>query len=396
MARKHGTAIDYAVALAESLGMVARRWDPATGCRPASEGCRGCWSAANADIRGRQQNPKMQARYGGLTYRTAEGRPVWTGEIRINEDQLPGPLKAKGRVLWVVGFETDLWSGAVPDAVLDRIFATAALRPADRFLFLTKHPEQMRTYVAALMLDDRGSGPRGTAAVNAALLGAGKTWGECGSTSTYVTTCLSGSGALEPYMLRKLSDGVEQLVRAGGKWIWVKISDAVAARVPDWMIVGPGDGFGWGMKLWPVPNVWLGCTVENQARADERRDAMAALAMSGWRTWASHEPALGAIDWKGWDWLDWLVTGGEAGKDSRPMHPDWARADRDWCGRQGIPWWFKQWGDSAPIEQVAGLDGRRYRELEEWVEPAKGCYRVGKRAAGHLLDGREHREVPDV
>ncbi len=121
----------------------------------------------------------------------------------------------------------------------------------------------------------------------------------------------------------------------------------------------------------PLGNILLGCTVENQAAADERREAMRRLAELGWRVWVSYEPALGPVDWRGWEFLSWLVCGGESGPNARPMHPAWARSARDWSQAAGVPFLFKQWGEWGP----AG-------------------HRVGKAKAGRLLDGREHLAMP--
>ena len=65
-------------------------------------------------------------------------------------------------------------------------------------------------------------------------------------------------------------------------------------------------------REWPLGNVWLGVSVEDQARADERRADLKALAALGWPTWVSYEPALGGVDWTGWEFLRWLISGGES------------------------------------------------------------------------------------
>ena len=164
-----------------------------------------------------------------------------------------------------------------------------------------------------------------------------------------------------------------------------------------------------GHSWWPLPNVWLGVSTEDQTRADERipilLDTPAAV------RWISAEPLLGAIDGRRWmpakrkafrpggeefladhyymttcehcGWtgsselcgfdsygddadvicpachrsiagddggpsLDWVVAGGESGPGARPMHPDWARQLRDHCAAAGVPFFFKQWGEWAP------------------------------------------------
>lgn len=166
----------------------------------------------------------------------------------------------------------------------------------------------------------------------------------------------------------------------------------------------------------PLSNVWLGVTAENQQRADERipilLDTPAAV------RFVSIEPMLGPVDLFDVDGeisvrmselnprelrypadaLDWVIVGGESGREARPMHPDWARTVRDQCTEVGIPFFFKQWGEWAPADTVG-------RGLQKFVSPrgergdfgAPGDYamtRVGKRVAGRELDDRTWDEFP--
>jgi protein gp37 len=109
----------------------------------------------------------------------------------------------------------------------------------------------------------------------------------------------------------------------------------------------------------PLPNVWLGVSVEDQARADERIPLL--LETPAAKRFASCEPLLGLVtlrDWLTRDWhptmppettsrIDWVIAGGESGPGARPMHPDWARSLRDQCQSAGVPFFMKQmWGTS--------------------------------------------------
>ena len=164
----------------------------------------------------------------------------------------------------------------------------------------------------------------------------------------------------------------------------------------------------WHSEEWPLPNVWLGVSVEDQARADERRDDLDATPAAV--RFVSYEPALGPVDWTGWEWLDWLISGGESGPKARPGHPEWFRDARDFCGAHAIAYLHKQNGEFAPGE-IAGdyLDPERRakgmsyfndRWDECWSEPDGHCddepdvYRIGKKRAGRLLDGVTHDGVP--
>jgi protein gp37 len=120
------------------------------------------------------------------------------------------------------------------------------------------------------------------------------------------------------------------------------------------------------------------------------------------------------------DKLDWVICGGESGPGARPMHPDWARGLRDHCQAAQVPFFFKQWGEWMPYEETAdmpfweGQDGRLYDAnvlMPDWgadnVETRwdEGLWaipklshaifqRVGKKAAGRMLDGRTWEERP--
>jgi len=182
-----------------------------------------------------------------------------------------------------------------------------------------------------------------------------------------------------------------------------------------WCLYGKGEPL-----TLPLPNLWLGVSVENQARADERiphlLDTPAAV------RFLSCEPLLGPLDLK----LDfervcdlatkephapqihWVIAGGESGPKARPMHLDWARSLRDQCAAADVAFFFKQWGESAPVDQVTG-------EVREWsTEHRRNCGRFGaasrwegvkgeilftlcgKARAGRRLDGIEHNGFPDL
>lgn len=170
----------------------------------------------------------------------------------------------------------------------------------------------------------------------------------------------------------------------------------------------------------PPHNVWLGTSVENQEQADKRIPALlrvpAALHflsmepllgevslgcseydyLAGWNTeirWNGNPDSLPELDPYRTDAIDWVIVGGESGKNARPMHPDWVRSIRDQCASAGVPFFFKQWGDWGPhgtpdiLHHSFTTDRSLYRT---------DMYRVGKKAAGRLLDGREHNEMPEV
>lgn len=176
-------------------------------------------------------------------------------------------------------------------------------------------------------------------------------------------------------------------------------------------------------SVWPLPNVWLGVSVENQKWADVRIPQL--LATPAAVRFISAEPLLGPVE----PWhshcpthdfaggmctfscperrqVDWIIAGGESGHGARPMHPDWVRGLRDWCVDSDVPFLYKQWGEWA----MAGPDDLAARD-EVYLDAETGAgtfyvnryrpgvqhlIRVGKKNAGRELDGRIWDQFPEV
>lgn len=151
------------------------------------------------------------------------------------------------------------------------------------------------------------------------------------------------------------------------------------------------------------PNVWLGTTVENHAEADRRIPHL--LAVPAAVRFLSCEPLLEGVvirdHWlvrhhPGSARIDWVIAGGESGPGARPMHPDWARSLRDQCGAAGVPFFFKQWGEFADFDHIGEAWNAlpdRIREQQQFLA-GKAMVRIGKKAAGRLLDGVQHDGFP--
>lgn len=167
-----------------------------------------------------------------------------------------------------------------------------------------------------------------------------------------------------------------------------------------------------GKTEWPK-HAGLIITVVNQAEADRDIPRLLELKAKLGIPWVglSIEPMLGPIVLRD-EWLvllDWIISGGESGPHARPAHPQWFRDLRDQCAGAGVPFFFKQWGEWAPDHGEIDLDkimgareigwqGGRQIELTgpQRHRPQLGehVYRVGKKAAGRLLDGVEHNGMP--
>lgn len=308
---------------------------------------------------------------------TVDARGRWTGRINVVESRLAEPLRWKKPRRVFVNSMSDLFHESITDESIDRVFAMMAHVRHCAFLVLTKRPERMLHWF---------SNPNGNTIVE-------------------------------------------------------------AIKVDEWLSKHPGPCKEWHrdfgvppLTKFPLPNVWLGVSVEDQATADERIPLL--LKAPAAVRFVSYEPALGPVDFtyhgcralpvfregskvrercgltgrvlrvregRGlcrYDavgpWIDWLICGGESGRKARPMHPDWARAARDQCVAAGVPFFFKQWGEWGPYaDRHDGADGR-YGEWHhgEFIESclcdqgSGAMIRVGKKKAGRLIDGREWNEVP--
>lgn len=318
-------------------------WSPIVGCTRKSEGCRFCYSerfmARFSKIKGHK--------FEGISEFTPQG-PRWTGVVRLHEKDLDLPLRWKKPLRIFVNSISDTFHERVKDEWIDRIFAVMALAPRHTFQILTKRSERMSDY---LNNADR----------KASVLG--RAWGILSSFPKYKH---------ENIMARE----------------------------------------------WPLPNVWLGVSVEDQERADERIPHL--LRCPAAVRWISAEPLLGPVDISekllgeygcgSGPNLSWIVAGGESGPGARPMHPEWPRRLRDQCQDAGAAFFFKQWGAWCTAKRWREVCEEQHHQSYDWTEgqrtsvqplpsTAPGLYevmfRVGKKAAGRLLDGREWNEYPD-
>lgn len=356
-------------------------WNPVTGCSKISPGCENCYAERMAfRLRGRCGYPADE--------------PF---RVTLHPGRLEEPIHWwKPDTIFVCSMG-DLFHEDVPFSYIAAVFGIMAkCIPHHRFIVLTKRPGRMKEFFEWLY-----------------------------ASAADLTARPFRRGV--PYDDDKINLFVMQQAREYGARIDV-------------------------MRCWPLSNVWLGVTAENQEMADKRIPIL--LQIPAAVRFVSVEPMLGPINLRKWlfyqmrctkckdtGWvtglerpclwcnpggefrssvspaekfkpkLDWVICGGETGPDARPMHPDWVRSLRDQCQSAGVPFFFKSWGEwvcrpwssdnGRKRELCLGMDGTSvYAQVGHMMgfrKPGEALMvRVGKKAAGRLLDGRTWEEMPGV
>jgi protein gp37 len=327
-------------------------WNPIRGCTRVSPGCGGpgphggCYAEAMAArfsdpaIPATPDHPATPAQWGhGYAERTSKGGR-WTGRVELIEDRLLLPLRWKRPAKVFPSSTSDIWHESLTDDEIDRIMAVMALTPHLTYQPLTKRAVRMRDYLTRPGVE--------------------------------VRIGLTALGICMGDLQRNPKSSI-------GRGVTIKGSD-----------INPG-----ALVKWPLPNVWLGVSVEDQIRADERIPAL--LATPATIRWISAEPLLGPIDLEsslgGTRWiggqrgcagsaersgamhhgsgapdcprhlhhhhddrcrrgLDWAVVGGESGPRARDNDFETnARAIRDQCLRAGVAFFGKQNVRKAPLPE---------------------------------------------
>lgn len=315
-------------------------WNPVVGCTKVSQGCKHCYAKTIHDMR-------HKAYLAGKKVAPQYAHPFET--VQLMPDRLDEPLRRRRPTKYFVNSVSDLFHEDVPDEYLDRVFAVMGLAERHTFQVLSKRPGRMRDYMRAVGLRERIA-----AAANAIMRES------------------------------KTTRGFDQAL--SHRFLWTRCDS-----------LDPGP---WANRLagiaddqWPLPNVWLGASVEDQKAADERipllLDTPAAV------RFLSCEPLLGPVDltrvgvWRD-DPLsaleeivghverppvDWVIVGGESGKGARACDVAWIESIVAECGLVGVPVFVKQLG-SRPEMTVTLQGGRQHTagvrvsakggEMSEW------------------------------
>lgn len=301
-------------------------------------------------------------------------------DLQLRPEQLLLPLRWRRPRRIFVNSMSDVFHARVPDEYIARVWAVMSLAQGHEFIVLTKRHGRMRSLLSSPGFRD---------------------------------------------LLDETVDEVAGQARVAGSMSRARLEQLQRQ---------------WWRTPYPLQNVLVGVSVEDQARADLRLPALAATPAAA--RVVSCEPLLGPVvlcrcdgasfevrrhpflvaddcPLHGQARIDWLIVGGESGPAARPMHPDWLRGLRDQCTTAGVPFLFKQWGRWRHAEEFTLPPGEAvarhgsvdlYPEVSTYCVSADGVadnqrppregdapmQRVGKRLAGRLLDGRKWNQFPRV
>lgn len=277
-------------------------WNPVTGCTKVSSGCTNCYAETFSE-----------------RFRGTPGHYFENGfDVQLRPAKLDQPLRWRKPRRIFINSMSDLFHEDVPDEFIDRVFAVMALARRHTFQLLTKRPQRMREYLSSA--EDR-----------------------------IVETIAFEADPLLAHL---------EATEMGGNWQGPQIGDEGRVELR---------GYFEDIEMpWPLPNVMLGVSVEDQRSADERipllLDTPAAV------RFLSCEPLLGRVqlgvggeffdygcgrDAQGNPRIDWVICGGESGPKARPCDVAWMRSIVGQCKRSDVPVFVKQLG-SNPRTQCLG------------------------------------------
>lgn len=329
-------------------------WNPVRGCSRVSEGCRHCYAETMA---ARFCGPGQP--YESLARRAANGEARWTGEVRMVPERLSDPLRWRRPRRVFVNSMSDLFHEKLTNEDIAAVFGVMAAAPQHTFQVLTKRARRMREWFE---------------------------WAR-------------GAFTAQQRGIVSAPNTSRAMLDAAAEYLGVRNAalDTAWKRLDD--------------DAWPLPNVWLGISCEDQESADERIPEL--LATPAAVRWVSAEPLLAAVNLRPYTWpvtlswpsqywspeeaaaagatvrhqrqalvlapsafLDWVVVGGESGPRARPFVLAWARAIVEQCRNAGTKVFVKQLGSQpsyAPATSPSALVELRLKhpkggDMEEWPE----------------------------
>lgn len=283
--------------------------------------------------------------------------PRWTGDARLIPEKLDEPLRLKparnGRHRVFVNSMSDVFYEGFANEEIAAVFGVMAAAPEHDFLLLTKRAKRMREWFE---------------------------W----------VASVSPLGPV-PHLQVAMGGLIRDDEQPNDPSDLTRIERAMEAM---------------DLDVWPLPNVWLGCSVEDQATADDRIPHL--LETPAAVRWVSYEPALEKVVFgrglihksacckacvQNQNWcpacdrysksrpdLDWVVVGGESGPGAHPFDVEWARSVVGQCRAAGLPAFVKQLGarpyqlsgdglmsnGEPPVGAWLSLRDRKGGAPEEW------------------------------
>ncbi len=324
--------------MATKIQWTEETWNPIQGCFKVSPGCKNCYAIRQVLRLKDNPNQKIKNRY----FNIVNDSPNWTGEVGFDEEVLLQPLKRRKPTTYFISL-SDLFYDKRPYEHIDLVFSVMAATPQHTYQILTKYPERMLAWFSRLKKAAEGYRP--------------------------TTVCQTFSE-----------------------------SDFLNLR---WMIWRYGMGPAFPHGAWPLPNVQLGVSVEDQQYADERIPML--LRTPAALRFVSYEPALAEVNFTkfltprdsdnpnsgsehsridGEDTpesliptgpanaeavakkvaaiqqgaerrgvgIDWVIVGGESGPGARPLDIAWARSAVKQCKAADVPCFVKQLGANPVVD----------------------------------------------
>lgn len=362
------------------------RWNPVIGCRRVSAGCENCYAEKMAAQR-LEPNPKAKD-YDGIAEQTEAG-PRWTGKVKCLPHKLDEPLSWRKPRRVFVNSMSDLFHEDVPFEFIACVFGIMSYKSQHTFQVLTKRPGRMREFFKWVDAQGQASGEGPFGVIGGHLL-------------------MAHDGMFDPEMDGMTSNLTEARFEGG--------------------FLGPNDYDVDPVEGWPLPNVWLGVSCEDQSAADERIPPL--LECPATVRFVSAEPLLESIDFTtiddpyhtvhdalGTDMgvagtiecgcatcegpgpsphvesvppLDWIIVGGESGPDARPCYLPHIDTIVEQCQSADVPVFVKQLG-AKPLAKAAD---RMHPASPDWAE-----YTLTDSKGGEPLEWPEDlrvREMPEV
>ncbi len=326
-------------------GTKGKTWNPTRGCSRVSPGCDNCYAMRVAHRFSNEVNGKPGP-YQGLTVfrpKTAKRPGVdWAGHTRFVPDMLKEPLKWRKPQRVFVNSMSDLFHESLTNEQIAAVFRVMAIAKWHTFQVLTKRPKRAADWFR------------------------------------WVAGQQGAEGTLHPQAVLHMSGARNGLPFSIGPSAW---------RAP-----------------WPLPNVWLGVSTENQATVDDRVSRL--LELPAAVRFISAEPlleeitiwaflkseirdrSLATLGGKPLPGLDWVIVGGESGNGARPFDVAWADSIVRQCADAGVACFVKQLGavpfDSRESDRSTDqphpdgpgadlscrlqLDNRKGGDMSEWPE----------------------------